>query len=109
MLSVDCKGCHKWHNKCFCFDDCTNVKSHIKLHGDDYTKFDKYCKECRGERYFGQGSSDVLSFPIPLDKEKLEISDEQLNRVLKAVNDPVQADLENLILFLIQIFQIQLL
>ena len=49
VLSFGCKGCHKWHNKGFCFDDCSNVKSHKILKGDDFKSFDKYCKECRGE------------------------------------------------------------
>ena len=48
-LSFGCKGCHKWHNSGICFDDCNNVKSHGPLYGDDFKKFDSYCKQCRGE------------------------------------------------------------
>ena len=49
MLSFGCKGCHKWHNKGICFNDCSNAKSHKPLQGNDFKLFDKYCKECRGE------------------------------------------------------------
>ena len=49
MLSMGCRGCHKFHNRGYCFDDCHNKDSHKNLSGDDWNKFDKYCKVCRGE------------------------------------------------------------
>ena len=48
-LSLGYKGCQKWHNRDNYFDYCNNVKSHGPLYGDDFTKFDNYCKQCRGE------------------------------------------------------------
>ena len=49
ILSMGCHGCHKFHNKGYCFDDCHNKDSHKELSGDDWNKFDRYCKVCRGE------------------------------------------------------------
>ena len=48
-LSMGCFGCHKFHNKGFCYSDCANAKSHCPLKGDDFTKFDKRVKVLRGE------------------------------------------------------------
>ena len=48
-LSMGCKGCHKWHNQGWCFDDCLNEKSHVPLVGIDFKEFGNYCKQCRGE------------------------------------------------------------
>lgn len=49
MFSIGCKGCHKWHNKGFCFDDCPNEKSHTDLNEEYSTTFGQYIKTCRGE------------------------------------------------------------
>ena len=49
FLSMRSRGCHKFHNRGYCFDDCHNKDSHKKLSGDDWNKFDRYCKICRGE------------------------------------------------------------
>ena len=48
ILSMGCKGCHKFHNKGFCYSDCNNKDSHCKLIGDDKEKFDKRIKQLRG-------------------------------------------------------------
>lgn len=48
-LSFNAKGCHKYHNKGYCWDDCQNAASHKKLSGTDFTKFGNYIKQCRGE------------------------------------------------------------
>ena len=48
-LSMGCFGCHKFHNKGFCYSDCANMKSHCPLKGDDFTKFDNRVKSLRGE------------------------------------------------------------
>jgi hypothetical protein len=48
-LSMGCFGCHKFHNKGFCYSDCANVNSHCQLKGDDFAKFDKRVKVLRGE------------------------------------------------------------
>ena len=48
-LSMGCYGCHKFHNKGWCFTDCDNVASHIELVGDDFKKFDDRVKALRGE------------------------------------------------------------
>lgn len=48
-LSLGCKGCHKFHNKGYCFDDCMHAKSHCKLNKEDAKLFGNYCKVCRGE------------------------------------------------------------
>jgi hypothetical protein len=49
MLSMGCFGCHKFHNKGFCYSDCANVKSHCALKGDDFFQFDNRIKVLRGE------------------------------------------------------------
>ena len=49
LLSIGCKGCHKFHNKGWCFPDCNNKESHRKLSEKDSRKFGSYCKQCRGE------------------------------------------------------------
>ena len=49
ILSMGSRGCHKYHNKGWCYSDCGNAKSHTKLKGEDFRKFDAYCKKCRGE------------------------------------------------------------
>lgn len=43
-LSMECKGCHKWHNQGWSFDDCLNEKSHKKLTENDAQVFRYYCK-----------------------------------------------------------------
>ena len=48
-LSMGCYGCHKFHNKGFCYPDCANAASHCVLVGDDFTKFDARIKALRGE------------------------------------------------------------
>ena len=48
-LSMGCFGCHKFHNKGFCYSDCANVKSHCPLKGTDFTKFNNRVKVLRGE------------------------------------------------------------
>ena len=48
-LSMGCRGCHKFHNKGFCYKDCTNAASHVVLTGDDFTRFDARIKALRGE------------------------------------------------------------
>ena len=49
VLSMGFRGCHKFHNRGYCFDDCHKKNSHKELKGEDFTKFDNYCKTCRGE------------------------------------------------------------
>ena len=49
ILSMGCKGCHKYHNKGWCFPDCNNKESHRKLSEKDSKQFGSYCKQCRGE------------------------------------------------------------
>ena len=49
MLSIGCKGCHRWHNRGRCFKGCANEASHKKLSGKDYTTFNAFVKKCRGE------------------------------------------------------------
>ena len=48
-LSMGCFGCHKYHNKGWCYSDCMNAKSHCTLTGDDFKKFDQRIKALRGE------------------------------------------------------------
>ena len=48
-LSMGCYGCHKFHNKGWCYTDCDNAKSHCVLEGEDYEKFDARIKALRGE------------------------------------------------------------
>jgi hypothetical protein len=48
-LSMGCHGCHKYHNKGWCYSDCDNAASHCVLVGDDETKFDARVKALRGE------------------------------------------------------------
>ena len=48
-LSMGCHGCHKYHNKGWCYSDCDNAASHCVLVGDDYTKFDARVRALRGE------------------------------------------------------------
>ena len=48
-LSMGCHGCHKFHNKGFCYTDCDNAASHCVLVGDDHDKFDARVKALRGE------------------------------------------------------------
>ena len=48
-LSMGCHGCHKFHNKGFCYMDCDNAASHCVLVGDDYDKFDARVKALCGE------------------------------------------------------------
>ena len=50
MLTMGCKGCHRWHNKGMCFKGCANEDSHKQLTGKDHTTFDNYVKQCRGEQ-----------------------------------------------------------
>jgi len=49
LLSMGCYGCHKFHNKGFCYSDCRNAKSHCTLKGDDFNQFDKRIKVLRDE------------------------------------------------------------
>ena len=49
ILSMGVPGCHKFHNKGFCFPDCTQKASHCVLAGDDFKKFDARVKALRGE------------------------------------------------------------
>ena len=49
ILSMGCRGCHKFHNKGWCYPDCNNIASHTILTGEDASKFGGYCKQCRGE------------------------------------------------------------
>ena len=100
---MGCKGCHKYHNKGWCFPDCNNKESHHKLSEKDSRKFGSYCKQCRGEWIFEQGSSDVLWFKKEPDKlillgtqiqevvNRLNGSPNELENVSKPVNlDPIQ-------------------
>ena len=48
-LSMGCHGCHKYHNKGWCYSDCDNAASHCILVGDDFDKFDARIKALRGE------------------------------------------------------------
>ena len=48
-LSMGCHGCHKFHNKGWCYTDCNNAASHRVLIGDDAKKFDARIKALRGE------------------------------------------------------------
>ena len=48
-LSMGCHGCHKFHNKGWCYTDCDNAASHIILSGEDFTKFNARVKALRGE------------------------------------------------------------
>ena len=48
-LSMGCHGCHKFHNKGWCYSDCDNAASHCVLIGDDAAKFDARIKALRGE------------------------------------------------------------
>ena len=48
-LSMGCHGCHKFHNKGFCYSDCVNAASHCVLVGDDHAKMDARIKALRGE------------------------------------------------------------
>ena len=43
-LSMGCHGCHKFHNKGFCYTDCDNAASHCVLVGDDHETFDARIK-----------------------------------------------------------------
>jgi hypothetical protein len=49
ILSMGVAGCHKFHNKGFCYEDCTQKASHCALSGDDFKKFDARVKALRGE------------------------------------------------------------
>ena len=49
ILSMGVPGCHKFHNKGFCYADCTQKASHCVLAGDDFKKFDARVKALRGE------------------------------------------------------------
>ena len=49
ILSMGCRGCHRFHNRGYCFDDCHNRDSHKNLVTEDWNKFNKYCKVCRGK------------------------------------------------------------
>ncbi len=48
-LSMGCHGCHKFHNKGWCYTDCDNAASHCVLVGEDFEKFDARIKALRGE------------------------------------------------------------
>ena len=48
-LSHGGPGCHKFHNKGVCYDDCPHKGSHRILDGNDKKVFDEFCKKCRGE------------------------------------------------------------
>ena len=48
-LSMGCTGCHRFHNKGYCFVDCENAASHCVLEGEDFNKFNKRIKALRGE------------------------------------------------------------
>ena len=48
-LSMRCHGCHKFHNKGFCWTDCDNAASNCTLVGENYTKFDARVKALRGK------------------------------------------------------------
>ena len=80
ILSMGCKGCHKFYNKVFCYSDCNNKDSHCKLIGNDKEKFDERIKQMRGEWVFGQGHSDVLQFKKKPDK-KFILSDTQIEKI----------------------------
>ena len=43
------RGCHKYHNKGWCYPNCNNKALHTKLIRDDFTAFGAYCKLCRGK------------------------------------------------------------
>ena len=47
-LSMGCYGCHKYHNKGWCYSDCENAASHCTLTGDNFDKFDARVKALRG-------------------------------------------------------------
>ena len=49
ILSIGCRGCHKFRNKDCRYPNCRNSASYIKLNSEDYKKIGKYCKQCRGE------------------------------------------------------------
>ena len=49
ILSMGCHGCHKYHNRGWCYTDCHNKKSHCTLTGDDFQAFDNRVKAIRGE------------------------------------------------------------
>jgi hypothetical protein len=49
LLSVGCHPCLKFQCKGWCFKDCANKASHIKLKGDDKIKTDTFIKSLRGE------------------------------------------------------------
>ena len=49
ILSVGCQGCHKFHNRGFCYEDCRFKASHKELNESDTKKFGDYCKILRGE------------------------------------------------------------
>ena len=48
-LSMGCLGCHRFHNKGWCFSDCDNAASHCVLTGEDFRKFNGRIKALRGE------------------------------------------------------------
>ena len=102
-LSVNCLPCLKYHCKGWCFKDCKNKASHKKLLNDDKSKTNAFIKSLRGEWYFGQESSDVLSYKIPPDKkeDKFEVVQEQKlesglttrkTSTIKKITDPEELD-----------------
>lgn len=62
ILLTGCKGCHKFHNKARCHSDCNDKDSYRKLLENANIQFGAYCKQCRIQLIFGQGSSNVLQF-----------------------------------------------
>ena len=49
ILSMGCRGCHKFHNKGWCYPNCKNSASHTDLMGVDSNKFGSYYQVWRGE------------------------------------------------------------
>ena len=68
-LCMVCHGCHKFHNKGFCYKDCDNVASHCKLINKYFTLLEKIIKVLRGGLFFGKGSSNVHRLNIPPYKD----------------------------------------
>ena len=47
LLSMGCAGCHRYHNKGYCWEECPFALSHKKLTGRDWTSFNSFVKKCR--------------------------------------------------------------